>query len=290
MANRRVSVLACLAGTGRNRFEPPDPLKAEWNRTVHIAYVMATFPEPSETFATRRMLGALEARLPGDRVYPPTSRRQHRHNKHRRPACGDPLIVAGAGTWLALLLLTVSCPLWEFRLARCLVVMALHSPRWSLLLLCNIHAVAFFAMVARQTKVDCIYAYFMDLPGVIGWAASAVATFPSPPPKQHVRDHHDLQQQIHAALTFQVNLAAQRPALGPLCMFHDRALSVRCLAWAPWHPAMAIIGLRAIGLVAILNGHCGTWATRTVHPCPRATACEAAAGNRPGLFAGMHCR
>ncbi len=147
---------------------------------MHVAYLVAKFPEPSESFL-RREITALAQQ--GFRItvwalgrsdvsgcfVRPVSRRI---DVVYRPRFGSREGIA------ALFGLCVRDPVGLILLLTYLCILSGRSPRWAWRLLCNLHAVARFAEHARNGNVQHIHGYFLNLPGVLAMGVAVVARIP----------------------------------------------------------------------------------------------------------------
>lgn len=147
---------------------------------VHIAYVLATFPEPSETFVVREV-EALQRR--GFRItvwairdsgdaghagleFPEGPRVLYRPSAASRDGIVHLLALAACHPVRFATVLAYAC------------ILAVHSPRWAAALLRNLHAVACFARDAQREGVDHIHGYFLNLPAVLAMAVAILARLP----------------------------------------------------------------------------------------------------------------
>ncbi len=147
---------------------------------MHIAYVVATFPKPSETFVIREV-EALQRR--GFRITVWALRKSGK-------ACFDglaspegprvltrPSVVSrdGIGHFL---FLAASHPVRCVIVLAYVCVLAVNSPRLAAVLLRNLPAVACFARDAQNEGVDHIHGYFLNLPALLAMAVAVLARLP----------------------------------------------------------------------------------------------------------------
>ena len=137
---------------------------------MKIAYVLTTFPSPTETFAAREM-AALQAL--GWEVTVLAARAEV------APAAGAAAFKAtykpSALSWQSLSALAYLCrhyPLAFVRLAVLAARMLAQCPRECLTLLANIHTVCHFARCLDRDGVGLVHAFFLSWPACIGLAVA----------------------------------------------------------------------------------------------------------------------
>jgi len=140
---------------------------------VKAAYILATFPSRTETFALREMqamtrmgceITVLAARGDGSPANAPNPIRVR-----YRPS---------AWSWESLASLAhvlLHYPLSPARLAALAAEVLLESPRECLLLLANIHTVCCFVRCLDRQRIGHIHAYFLSWPACIGLAVARVS-------------------------------------------------------------------------------------------------------------------
>lgn len=148
----------------------------EGSLSLHIAYCTATYPCRSETFLSRE-LAMMPARgvtvsvwaLRGEAGFVPSADNVAMEYRPRR---------CSRQAWTSLAWLVVRHPVrftkivWEcIRITGC-------SPRLALMLLANMHAVAWFARRAEESGVTLIHGYFLNLPGLLAMCVSIAAGIP----------------------------------------------------------------------------------------------------------------
>jgi len=144
-----------------------------------IAFFVATFPQPSETFLRREMLGLHRdgcrvlvcALRKADTLGPTTGEAQTVPCSYRpaRASWRALISVAWLVLWRPVGLMRLIAYIW--RLGR-------RGPRWALQLVTNLHAVAYFARIIERTRVQQVHGYFMNAPAVIAVAVSRVLQVP----------------------------------------------------------------------------------------------------------------
>lgn len=142
-----------------------------------IAFFVSTFPKLSEAFALREILGLSEqgvsitvCALEAD---PTVVRFAHEATTCLyRPSWISWPAVASIG-WLFM-----TQPGSAARLLVCLIQMSFHNPIWSLRMLRNLHAMAYFAHHLEQASVEQVHGYFLNQPSVVALGVSIVLRVP----------------------------------------------------------------------------------------------------------------
>jgi len=144
-----------------------------------VAFFVSTFPQPSETFLQREILGLRQG---GCCVLVCALQKADTHGLATREAQATPCSYRPArASWRAatsVAWLVLRRPLGLMRLIRCVWRFSCREPRWGLRLLANLHAVAYFARIAERIRVQQVHGYFMNAPGVIAVAVSCVLQVP----------------------------------------------------------------------------------------------------------------
>ena len=145
---------------------------------LRVAYVLGTFPQPSERFAWREILELQRqgchvlvlalARGKADSDMEPGLRNTQ---VLYRPRLLSAVSLASFRQW-------VHHPASVCRLLWRICVLGARSPACSLRLVRNLHAVALFAQVVRQERIDCLHGYFLNLPGLLAMAVSTCTDIP----------------------------------------------------------------------------------------------------------------
>jgi len=141
-----------------------------------IAYILTTFPCPSETFAAREIQTLQKTGL-DIMVFAASSCK-------RQPADTEPVGVfyrPGLFSWdtfLSLIYLAVKHPLSAVKLITLVLEFLLICPTEALTLIGNFHTICFFAYAAERYGISYIHAYFLSWPACIGLSIAKITNKP----------------------------------------------------------------------------------------------------------------
>jgi len=140
---------------------------------MKIAYIFATFPCRTETFALREIEGLSECGvdvtvLAAGGQSPPPATMQHTDVHYRPSVCSIQAI-------LAMGYLLRRYPYGIMRLLTHTLRLVWECPSDAKILIANLHTIAYFARCLDQKNVLCIHAYFLSWPACIAMAL-AIAT------------------------------------------------------------------------------------------------------------------